>query len=135
MKTLLEIEADVSAMASRIAVPAAFLPTFGRSRDGAHPHVEVGADVYQYVVVERGCELERRRTPDYLKLLYWVFADVTHQMAFDHELRHRVAHQDSRRIAFAMQVELLARLDPAFADRRRREIAKILAKAPYNDAP
>lgn len=135
MKTLLEIEADVRAMASRIAVPVCLLPTFGKSQDGGRPHVEVGGGAYQYVVVERGCELERRRTPDDGTLLYWVFADVTHQMAFDHELRHRVAHQDSRRIAFAMQVELLARLDPAFADRRRREIAKILAKAPYNDAP
>src|SRR5688572_20312308 len=106
---------DVAAMASSIAAPQRSLPTYGHSEDGARPHIETLSGAYHYVVVERGCELERRRTPDYQQLLYWVFADVTHTMAFHYELHHRVANQDSRRIAFAKQIELMARLSPVFA--------------------
>lgn len=135
VKSLQEIEADVSAMALRIAAPASALPDYGSSRDGAHPHVEVRGGAYQYVVVERGLELERRRTPDYHELLYWVFADVTHQMAFAYELRHRVTGQDGRRLAFSMQMALMAKIDAAYAQRLRREIERILKKAPYRDDP
>ena len=72
-------------MALAIAAPASSLPTFGKTEDGARPHIEVRSDAYHYVVVERGCELERKRTPDLQELLYWVFSDVTHQMAFQYE--------------------------------------------------
>lgn len=135
MKSLAQIEADVCSMASTIAAPAQALPTFGRSRDGAHPHIEVSAGAYHHVVVERGIELERRSTTDYQELLCWVFADVTHQMAFEFELHHRVEGQDARRLAFRRQLELMALLGPVFEDRARRNIERILRKAPYRDDP
>ena len=134
MKALSEVEAEVKAMAVVIAAPPSALPTFGRTEDGARPHIEVKSDAYHYVVVERGCELERKRTPELPELLYWVFADVTHHMAFEYELHHRVEGQDCRRIAFAKQSELMAKLGPSFAARANREIERVLAKAPYADA-
>lgn len=134
MKSLQEIEACVAALAARIDAPAGALPSFGRTRDGGHPHVEVHGGAYHLVTVERGCEQERRRTPDLDELLYWIFADVTHQLAFAHELQHRVAGQDCRRIAFAKQLELLGRLGPAFAQRRGDEIDRVLRRHPYDDA-
>ncbi len=133
MKSLPDLEAEIRAMALVIAAPASALPTFGKTEDGARPHIEVRPDAYHYVVVERGCELERKRTPDLQELLYWVFADVTHQMAFQYELHHRVEGQDCRRIAFAKQSELMGKLSPSFALRTDRQIERILARAPYVD--
>jgi len=39
MKTLREIEADVNALATRIGASANDLPTYGKSRDFAYPHI------------------------------------------------------------------------------------------------
>jgi hypothetical protein len=113
MKTLAGIQADVLELARRHGMPDPYLPTFGVSRDGGYPHIEVSASLYHYVTVERGCELARLSTPDYSELLYWVCADITHAMAFAFEGRHRVAGRDTRRMAFGQQLELLTRISPA----------------------
>lgn len=135
MKTLPEIEAEVTALAQRIGASINDLPSYGYTRDAGCPHVEVDATQYHYVIVERGRELERRSTADFEELLYWVFASTTHSMAFDYELQHRIADQDCRRIAFAKQIELLHTLSPGMAARRAQEITELLKRAPYNDAP
>ncbi|WP_284617978.1 Imm63 family immunity protein [Aquabacterium humicola] len=133
IESLQQIEARVAALAARIDAPAAALPTYGRTRDGAHPHIEVHGGAYHYVVVERGIEQEHRRTPALDELLFWIFDDVSSQMAFAHELRHRIAGQDCRRLAFAKKLELMGRLDPAYAERAGREITAVLARHPYRD--
>lgn len=133
MKSLAGIKADVVRLAERHGIADEDLPTFGWSRDGGYPHIEVDAALYHYVTVERGCELARLSTSIYEDLLYWVCADATHRMAFAFEGRHRVAGQDSRRMAFARQLELLMRISSAMAERRAREIRGILAANPYID--
>jgi hypothetical protein len=135
MKSLSEIEALVAELAARIDAPASALPTYGRTEDGARPHVAVHGGAYHYVIVERGIEQDHRRTPALDELLYWIFADVTHQLAFAYELHHRVAGQDCRRLAFAKQLELMGRVDPAFAQRLDGEIQRVLRRHPYDDAP
>ncbi|MBV9791279.1 MAG: hypothetical protein JOZ51_23995 [Chloroflexi bacterium] len=133
MNTLPEIEADVQKLAQRIGASATDLPTYGYSRDGGYPHVEVDATHYHYVVVERGRELKRKTTTALDELLYWIFADVTHTMAFSYELKHRLKDQDPRRRAFAKQIELLGIISPAMAARRASEIEEILKRNPYDD--
>ena len=135
MKTLDEIEIDVAAMARRIGASAHGLPTYGVSEDGARPHIEVGHGLYHYVVVERGVERDRRSSDRYEELLYWIFRDVTHGLAFWYELQNRVEDQDCRRIAFPKQIELMTRLDRAMGARLEGEIADILRGAPYDDEP
>lgn len=93
--------------------------------------MEVRDGAYHYVTVERGCEQERRVARDERELLYWIFEDITHGMAFEHELRHRVEGQDCRRIAFAKQLELMVAVDAGFADRLRARLEAVLRKAPY----
>lgn len=133
MKTLEDIEREVALLAQRISATKEDLPTYGHSRDFGYPHVEVHHQLYHYVVVERGQELEHRSTPNFNELLYWIFSDVTHTLAFTYELHHRIEGQDSRRLAFAKQTELLERLDPQMANRRATEIANLLHNHPYND--
>lgn len=133
MKTLAEIKADVLELARRHGMPDRYLPTFGTTRDGGYPHIEVDASHYHYVTVERGRELARLSTGADAELLYWVCADITHAMAFAFEGRHRIAGRDARRMAFQAQLELLMRISPAMAERRAQEISDILAVAPYED--
>ena len=135
MKTLREIEDDVNSLAVRIGASANDLPSYGRSRDFAYPHIEVSDGQYHYVVVERGQEIDRKSSTDYNELLYWIFSDATHNLVFDHELKNRIEDQDCRRIAFPKQVQLIAKISTAMADRKRKEIEAILLCAPYDDEP
>ncbi len=135
MKSLLDIETDVTALARRIGASARDLPTYGTSEDFARPHIEVEHGFYHYVVVERGVERDRRSSDNYQDLLFWIFSGVTHGLAFGYELQNRVEDQDCRRIAFPKQIELMRKIDPALAERLEADIAGILQRAPYDDEP
>jgi Immunity protein 63 len=135
MKSLQEIEKEVAALARRIGASKQSLPTYGISHDGGHPHVEVKDGLYHYVVVERGEERERRSSVNYDDLLYWIFRDITHGLAFFYELMNRVEDQDCRRIAFPKQIKLMRQLDPKMGERLEQDIADILRRAPYDDEP
>jgi hypothetical protein len=135
VKTLRDIEADVAALARRIGGSEPDLPTYGISQDFGRPHIEVEQGFYCYVVMERGQELERRLTDDYDELLYWIFRDATHSLAFAYELRNRVEDQDCRRIAFPKQIELMEQIGSTLGERLERDITDILRCAPYDDEP
>lgn len=100
--------------------------------DGA-PHVERSGGRYDYVVTERGRELERRTTEDEDELLYWLMSDVTQGVAIQLASRRRFRPRDSRRVWFAKDAELLGRLRPEWGDRKRAEYAQVLSKYPFRD--
>ncbi len=135
MKTLQEIEKQVAKLARRVGASLLDMPTYGVSRDGAHPHVEVKDGLYHYVVVERGEEITRRSSADFDDLVYWIFRDVTHHMAFFPEDMARIRDQDCRRVAFPKQIKLMKRLGTEMGQRLERDIADILREAPYDDEP
>ena len=60
--------------------------------------------------------------------------DITHYIAGQYELDHRLPNQDSRRILFAKQLELLAAIHPDYAAWRKAEIDTILQQHPYRDS-
>jgi hypothetical protein len=135
MKTLQEIEKEVAKLARRVRASLLDMPTYGASRDGAHPHVEVKDGLYHYVVVERGEEGDRQSSADFDDLVYWIFKSVTHNMAFFPEDMARIVDQDCRRVAFQKQIMLMKRLGPKMGERLERDIAEILRQAPYDDEP
>lgn len=135
MKSLAEIKDEVTHLAQVLGASGNDLPSYGHTRDSAYPHIEVDDQRYHYVIVERGQELERKSTSDFDELLYWVFKDTTSNLAFAYELKNRSEDQDCRRVAFPKQVELLGLISPFMAERQAKEIEKILAIAPYDDAP
>lgn len=131
--SLNEIKSRVKRLAAQINAPADLLPTYGYSKDGARPHIEVDPRGYHYIVVERGQELSRVTTNDLDELLYCVFKDVTFDLAGKYELKHRVENQDSRRLIFKRQVELLSKLSPKWGEMKTQEYQKILEQHPYDD--
>jgi len=132
--TLLEIENRVRDLARQVGAPDPILPTFGDSKDGARPHVEVDrVGRLHYVVVERGEELERNTTLELDELLWQIFQHVTFSMACEFEVKHRVAHEDCRRLIFAKQVELLRILSPEWAKREEGNHQAILERHSFDD--
>jgi hypothetical protein len=132
--TLLDVETQVRELARRIDAPDSALPTFGRSEDGARPHIEIDASGrLHYVVVERGQESERLPFIELDALLCRIFEGVTFQLAVDFEFTHRDAAKDCRRVLFSKQMELLRRLSPAWAAREAARHAEILERHPFRD--
>ena len=132
--SLREIKMEVDRLAARVGAPADLLPTYGYSEDGARPHIEVDARGYHYVVVERGAELSRIATSDFDELLFHVFEHVTFELACQYELKHRVEHQDVRRLLFQRQIELLTMLSPVWAEMESQDHERVLRKHPFNDS-
>jgi hypothetical protein len=133
MLSLVEIEEEVRRLAGKIGAPEQSLPTFGRSEDGARPHIEVSDGGYHFVIVERGEELKRESTKDFRRLLYLIFAEVTFDMATGYEAEHRRPKVDFRRLLFETQIGLLKSLDPSWAQQRQNDIDRILVLHPFRD--
>ncbi|MEJ2229130.1 MAG: Imm63 family immunity protein, partial [Alphaproteobacteria bacterium] len=101
-------------------------------REDGLPHIEVG-DAYFYVISERGHEFKRRATTDLDELLYWVLRDFVFSVAVDFEVRHRRMGQDSRRLMFAKEMELMSLISSEWATRLEGEHKDILVQHPFND--
>ena len=130
MLTLPEIKIEVDRLAAILGSSPGAGPTYGVSEDFARPHIEVNA-TYDYVIVERGQERDRKSFDSLDGLLEQIFDDITFGMAFSYELEHRIETQDCRVIGFAKQVELLERLNPDWAARETARHEAILRHAPF----
>lgn len=129
-----DIKKKVDEFAAKINAPTDLLPTYGYSRDFAYPHIEVdNAGRLNYVILERGQELERKTTDNLDDLLYWIFSGVTFSMACDYELKNRIEIKDCRRMVFEKQEELLATLDPIWRQKENDEHRSILKDHPFDD--
>lgn len=129
-----EIKDAVDRLAKVVGAMPSQLPTYGSSDDFAQPHIEVHGAEYHWVVVERGQELERKVFATLDGLLCQIFSSVTHSLAVDWERTHRVPGQDFRRELFRKQVELLAQLDPAWAQRAQETHEEVLSSHPFDDS-
>jgi hypothetical protein len=131
--TLQEIKNRVEELAQKINAPNHMLPSYGSIKYDALPYIEIdNLGLMYYVVFERGLELERKMTDQLDELLFWIFAPVTFWMASQYELEHRNTSQDSRRIMFSKQLELLGQLSEKWKVQEQEEHQRILRVAPYS---
>ena len=133
MLTLAEIKVEVDDVAALLGLGPRVGPTYGTSEDFARPHIEVDGRLYHYVVVERGQERDRKSFETLDGLLEQIFDDITFGMAFSYELEHRIETQDCRIIGFSKQIELLERLNRAWAEREAARHEAILRRHPFVD--
>lgn len=121
------------AIAKKLNAPSKHVLFAMTPRDFGYPHIEVHGSEYHYVITERGEELERRRTTDSDELLYWMTSGITRKMASDWELAHRVEGEDSRRLLFQRDIDLLSRINAGWAERKKAEYDEVLEANPYFD--
>jgi hypothetical protein len=98
--------------------------------DGA-PHVEMRSGKFEFVVAERGSELERISGLDDDGVLYLLFEGITAVMATLYELRNRKPTGDGRAVWFPYQEKLMAGLRPSWGVRLKAEHEQILRKSPF----
>jgi Immunity protein 63 len=89
-------------------------------------HIEAIAGEFHYVVMERGQELSRIKSVNADDILYLLVRDVTRQLAMQYELSQRDDSRDGREIWMPYHVQLLAAIQPEWADRQAAEYAKWL---------
>ena len=131
---LADIKTLVDSLAEKIKAPQNLLPTYGKTVDSAHPHIEIDSNgrLY-YVIVERGEEIRRDLAVDTNDLLFKIFAGVTFSMACSFELKHRKKNEDFRRQLFSKQEELLGSLDKEWEIRQRKDHQRTLTAHPFED--
>jgi hypothetical protein len=108
-------------------------PLYSRPPGDGNPHVEYSDGEYAYVQTERGVEFGRRTSSSADDILYWLSLDVVLTLATDFEVAHRMHGRSYRRLLYEKELELLRRVNPAWAERRRGEIEAILVRHPYDD--
>lgn len=98
-------------------------------------HVEVVDGLFHYVVTERGTELQRRVAQDEDEVLYWLIEDVTASISYLRRtsLLQRLLGRDPRRSKFRMQLRLLERVNPAWAERKKAHQDETLREYPFRD--
>ncbi|MEJ3750051.1 Imm63 family immunity protein [Actinomycetes bacterium KLBMP 9797] len=104
--------------------------------DGAHPFIGVDElGFYHWVVMERGQVLQDRQTTDRDELLYWSFETTTSTMAQRWALHHPVEAQEQRVTKWIKQLQLLHKLNPDWARRRRDELVRSIKDVPGGIPP
>jgi hypothetical protein len=127
------IQDQIYRLGARVAISKDQLFLRAVSVGDGTPHLELQDGEFHYVIAERGFEFSRRTTTDLDEFLYWFFEAICSRLSFDYELRHRIEGKDSRRIAFAKKVELIASINPGWAEKAQGEISHILETSPYRD--
>lgn len=120
-------------MTDLINVPKKYLITDTRPNDDGTPHIELDKRGYHLVSWERGIEISRQTTENINEFLYWIFNEMTYQMAIDYERKNRIPNKDHRRIIHKNQLELLRTVDTNFYHKKKDEIDNILKEYPYED--
>lgn len=130
MLTLDQIKQRIEQLADQIHAPTNMMPTYGFLRRDGTPNIEVDSLAYYYVNYDRNTKVFDRKTSDLDVLLYWVFEDITFVMASDYVRANSDPKVDSRKVRFEHQLSLLEVINPAWKERREKEIAEILKNSP-----
>jgi hypothetical protein len=133
MLSLTEIKQKIEQLASYINAPIDQMLTYGISKDDGTPYIEIDDANYYYLAFDHDTRSINRKTQDLNELLFWVFADISFNMACLYELAHRDPKINYRKVIFSYQLELLDKLDPLWKERREREIDEILKFNPYDE--
>jgi hypothetical protein len=139
MLSLEELKTWIERLGARLEIDHQSLPAYNQelpayARVGEGVYIEVDDHRYHYVGMERGVERDRFTTPDLDALLERVFCNITFNLAFKYEARHRAKQpRDCRRMAFQLQVELLSQLSSDWAEREIQRHEEILQKHPFDD--
>ncbi len=110
----------------QIGADATMFPFQEFPRHDGSWHAEYSDGIFAFIVTERGCVLETRKTPEIEDMLYWMMEFVTSTMASQFECRHRIPGQDHRYLLFHTQEALMAKVSPRMHARLYDQLEKFL---------
>jgi hypothetical protein len=133
MISINDIRNAVDHYGTQLGIPSGTLKVFDSPQGDGSSYIQIKGDTFSYIIEERGCIFEERKTSDINTLLYWLMNDVISTIANDYELKHRDASRDSRRILFSKELQLMKSLEQSWYLQKKKEIDNTLANSPYSD--
>lgn len=133
MISLIDLKKKVFEIAKEIDAPISEVLTFGISRDDGTPCVQIEREAYYYLARDRNTVTFQKQTYDIDELAFWIFSDVTFDMAVRYEVKNRKKNIDPRRTIFSYQLKLLEKINSEWVKKQREEIDEILINSPYID--
>lgn len=137
MFTLEEIKNIIFDLGNKIGIDnnSKLYPMFSNS---AHvfsegPSIYIDGLEYHYIVMDRGQVRKHLESEQLDVILYEIFSSITSALARDFELEHRNKTDDSRRVWWKKQLELLSIINPKFTKIRKKEMDEILKISPFRD--
>lgn len=128
--SLLALSQKFHAMVAELDVDPYYKSFHTTPQHEGSPHIELVDGKFEFVVTERGSELERIGNLSADDVLYLLLEGVTHVMATTYEVKNRIPGTDGRSIWFPYQERLMEGLNPGWGDRLREEHQQVLAKYP-----
>ena len=125
------LEAEFRSLALKLDVEPYYKAFHTSPQHDGTPHVEMRSGKFEFVVTERGSELERISGLGNDEVLFLLFAGITSIMATSYELRNRKPTGDGRAVWFPYQEKLMAELRPSWGLRLKAEPEQILQKFPF----
>ncbi|PKR57772.1 Imm63 family immunity protein [Thalassospira lohafexi] len=126
-----EIQLLVFQLGDKIDAPHNSTRIFDSSPQNGKPHLEIKGEEFHYICEERGLVICKNKTNNIDELLYWIFQDISFEMALDYEYKNRIKNQDSRIILFSKQLEILQKISEKWKLKRQHEINEILKFNPF----
>ncbi|WP_417810608.1 Imm63 family immunity protein [Thalassospira alkalitolerans] len=129
--SLKEIQLLVFHLGDKIDASYASTIIFDSSPQNGRSHLEIKGDEFHYICKERGLIIYDNKTNNIDELLYWIFQNISFEMALDYEFKNRKKGQDSRKILFSKQLEILQKISEKWKLKRQEEINGILKFNPF----
>jgi hypothetical protein len=100
-------------------------------QDDGSPHIVAAYGKFQFVVTERGSEIERIGDLCADDVLYLLLEGITFHMAIAYELQNRKPGADGRSVWFPYQESLMESLNPSWGEKLREKHRRILKTHPF----
>lgn len=99
------------------------------------PFLSVNEDDKKFHIItyERGKIISDIEFDSISDTCFYIMSFIVFDIASSYELKNRVKYQDSRRICFQKEIELMGKISDEYANRKKEYIDNILKIAPYND--
>ena len=91
----------------------------------ATPYLEIHGKEYDFIVGERGLEIQRKVTLSDDEILYWFVDRPVAGLASAHAANHS-SEREFREVYFTRQYSLMLSIKPEWATRKRKEITELL---------
>lgn len=128
--SLADLTEKFQSMVAELDVEPIYKSMHTTPQHNGSPHVEVADGKFQFVITERGSEVERIESISADDVLYLLFNGITQHMATKFECQEPVRGTDGRSAWFPYQERLMENLNPAWGDRLREEHLGVLANHP-----
>ncbi|XXJ18184.1 Imm63 family immunity protein [Desulfovibrio caledoniensis] len=129
MKSVEELQSEILQIGKIINAPKEYL-TIGDNCSDIVVNVELHDNMYHYYIVERGVEQKRIITSSASDIIFLFIEQASHAVASRYAAQNKTSGLDFRELMFQKQLELLRAINPEWAERRKKEIDRILVEYP-----